>query len=60
MIELLEDMGISMTFNVVDLREFHKNVPLYPESSSRTSFFEDEWTDEGQIRQDTFCFQLDP
>lgn len=48
---LLEDIGILKTFNVVDLHEFHKDVPIYPDHSSRMSYFEDEVTDKEQVEE---------
>lgn len=36
-----------MTFNIADLHEFHKNVPIYPNPISMRSSFEEEGTDEG-------------
>lgn len=50
MIDLLEDMRISKTVNVVDLYEFLEDVPLNLYPSSRRSFFEEGETDEGQNR----------
>jgi len=50
-IDLRESMGISRTFNVVDLHEFHEDVPIYPDFSSRSSSFEEEGIDTGQQKR---------
>ena len=34
-VDLPASMGISRTFNVADLHEFHEDVPIYPNFSSR-------------------------
>lgn len=48
MIDLPKDMGISKTFNVVDLRKLREDVPIYPDSGPKTSPFE-EGTEVGQV-----------
>lgn len=40
-IDLLAHKGISETFNMSDLFEFRENLPLYPETSSGSSSFEE-------------------
>src|SRR3954467_11857618 len=50
-IYLLESMGISRTFNVADLHEFHEDVPIYPDFSSWSSSFEEEGIDTGQQKR---------
>jgi hypothetical protein len=49
-VELLEDMAISNTFNVVDLFAYHPDDPLYDDFNSRTSFLEERETDVGQSK----------
>lgn len=41
MIDLLAHKGISETFNMSDLFEFRENLPLYPETRSGLSSFEE-------------------
>lgn len=51
MVELLEDMAISNTFNVVDLFAYHPDEPMNADSNSRKSFLEKWETDVEQLEE---------
>lgn len=48
---IIEDIGILKTFNTADLHEFYEDIPIYPNSSSRMSFYEEDGIAEGQSNQ---------
>src|SRR4051812_26975288 len=50
-IDLPASMGISRTFSVTDLHEFHEDVPIYSDFSSRSSSFGEEEIDTGQHKR---------
>lgn len=47
-INLPEDIEISKGFDIVDLFEYHEDVPIHPGCNPRLSSFEEKGTDVGQ------------
>ena len=50
-VELPEAMGISKTFNVADLHEYHAEATLYLTNESRVGPFQEGWTDAEQVAE---------
>jgi len=46
-VDLSSNMAMSIIFNVADLYDYHPIKQLYPDSNSRTSYFEEGGTDVG-------------